>query len=76
MQDWKHNDNFVDHELAATNQFERDTLSYLDGLEQEVMNDVFAHFDVDAMIFGLRSIAAKLELAKAQVAEDMAKHLP
>jgi hypothetical protein len=77
MNEHKHNENFVDHEVLAITRFEQDTLMFMDGLECELKGEIFSgNLDLELAIFCLQQTVSRLELEKAQIAEDMAKHLP
>ena len=77
MNEHKYNENFVDHEALAIKQCERDTIVFMDGLECGLKGEIFSgNLELDLVIFCLQQTVSRLELERAQIAEDMAKYLP
>lgn len=77
MNEHKHNENFVDHELASITRCEQDTLMFMNGLECELKGEIFSgNLELDLAIFCLQQTVSRLLAEKAQIAEDMEKYLP
>ena len=73
MNDQKYHENWNDaRECITTTEDEKAAIMYTENLREEALEMIFTgRADLDAMIFGFKTIVTRLEIEKAQIDLDM-----